>query len=109
MSVCLFVYIYTTDPTFGECWPQRPRIFIIQGWMETKVGMKGFSLQSFWISCKKRCLVGDGRQDTIDSRDILSAKIFLSSYVPCDDPEGKQILAYIWVMKGFDILFLSIF
>lgn len=109
MSVCLFVYIYTTDPTFGECWPQRPRIFIIQGWMETKVGMKGFSLQSFWISCKKHCLVGDGRQDTIDSRDILSAKIFLSSYVPCDDPEGKQILADFCVYMSYEGIWHFVF
>lgn len=62
MSVCLFVYIYTTDPTFDERWPQRPRIFIMQGWMETKGGMKGFSLRSFWISCKKKNVVWGRRQ-----------------------------------------------
>ncbi len=69
--------------------------------------MKGFSLQSFWISCKKRCLVGDGRRDTIDSRDILSAKIFLSSYVPCDDPKGDNGRRLrIWVMKGFCFIYI---
>lgn len=66
-----------------------------------KGGRKGFSLQSFWISCKKQCLEGDGWQDTTYPRDILSAKTFLSSYVPCNDPRGKQKMA------GFCIGYIS--
>lgn len=29
--LCMFVYIYTTDPTFSERSPQCPRVFIMQG------------------------------------------------------------------------------